>query len=131
MNDLDLEKIMEQIAEDIPLLIASLLNIIGGIYLLFDDYKDFGKMDHKGKYVDGSIFGAIREVFHHWHFGFIILSLGFISLILVIFRILVKLKIIQMPKDLIDKLLGQFTDLERNPILSKLRKKKIERVDII
>jgi len=56
----DLERILEAVKPHIPLLLGGLTTFIGGVFMLFDDVKDFGRI----------------ERLHHWQYGVILVVLG-------------------------------------------------------
>lgn len=53
-------------------IIAAVITIAGGVYILFDDLKDIGKMDRV----------------HHWHWGLILIFMGLLIAIINFYRII-------------------------------------------
>lgn len=74
------DKLIDVLLEEIPSIIGGLLTIGAGVWCVFDDVKDFGKIpDEKHPWP------------HHYQWGIIMIILGGITIVITIVRILRRL----------------------------------------
>jgi len=114
------DDVLEIAIRNAPGIFASITTIVAGIYILMHDAQDFGKFEHE-ELEKKSILDWIRDPFHHWQWGFIILAIGLVSLVLQIIKILLELKIITIDKSVI-KQIGKVLDkwFMRNALIQRL-----------
>jgi len=68
------------IVEELPPVMGALSSIAAGVWAVFDDISDFGKLpdeDHPGP--------------HHWMWGVVFIVLGGVTLFLIVIRLMIKL----------------------------------------
>lgn len=69
--------------------IASIIMIVGGTYLIFDDSGDIGKFDHGGEFINRLPWpiNILREKTHHWEWGIVLILLGILVGVIAFLRI--------------------------------------------
>ena len=73
----DFDRLFRAVQPHLPLLIGGISTLIGGIFMLFDDVKDFGRI----------------ERLHHWQYGVILVVLGAITIAIALTYIVMDLYI--------------------------------------
>ena len=118
MSDPEFDRIVKVLMEEAPGLFASITTIIAGIYIIYHDYRDFGKYEHEGREYR-SFLDVFIDAIHHWQWGFIIFILGLVSLIANIIKIAIRLGIISIPSSVVDKLRGDYIWQSMRSILTR------------